>query len=523
VSLAMSSPGLTCAVINDGSLMCWGTTYNPYAQTSTTPMGPLPTAVAGIGNVTALSLGFYHACALKTDATVQCWGTYGLPIYSTTAAQMAPVAILDPTNAPLNSVQALGSGENHTCATKFDGSMHCWGSDFFGQLGDGNNNDHMDAQPVVMMAMVNQTNPLSGVAISTGYLHSCVLRASGDVACWGLGTYGNLGNGSNTDSVVPVSVSIPGGVTAISAGGLHTCALKTNGDVTCWGANQSGQLGDGSLITSNVPVSVNIPGGAVAISSGGNHTCAIKTNGDIACWGLNNAGQLGDGSFTSSNFPTSVSIPGGVTAISAGDNHTCAIKTNGDLVCWGNNASGQLGDGSTTSSSTPVTTSVTGGFSKISAGYMFTCAVQTNGLAICWGYGSQGQLGNGVSASSAVAVPISLSSAVISISAGVGYACVVLPNGDASCWGTPFTTGPLGLGSITSTNTPVTISAMTGFSSISSGYIQTCALKTTGDVACWGSNILGQDKNGFIIGSPYAPSLVNGITALALQPIVFWI
>ena len=202
--------------------------------------------------------------------------------------------------------------------------------------------------------------------ITAGDSHTCALISDGTVTCWGNNYSGQLGDGSNTDSHVPVAVT--GGaltnktVTDITAGGGHTCALISDGTVTCWGNNGAGQLGDGSNTDSNVPVAV--AGGALTnktvidITAGGNHTCALISDGTVTCWGWNGYGQLGDGSNTARNVP--VAVTGGaltnktVTQITAGDYHTCALISDGTVTCWGKNSAGQLGTGDTTDRNVPV-------------------------------------------------------------------------------------------------------------------------------------------------------------------------
>ena len=229
----VTSNQLSCAVIADGSVQCWGTNNGFQALTTTT--GFAPVTLAGISNVAALTLGSKHACALKTDATVACWGSYK------TSVQSAATAINDASGAPLTNVQSVSSGLDHTCASKFDGSVHCWGWNSSGQLGDGANADHMAAKPVVFTGMTAVTAKVASNAISAGGIHTCAIKTNGDVACWGFNSTGQLGNGTNIDSNLPVPVVIAGSVTAVSAGTNHTCALKTNGDVTCWGQNLYGQ------------------------------------------------------------------------------------------------------------------------------------------------------------------------------------------------------------------------------------------------------------------------------------------
>ena len=372
------------------------------------------------------------------------------------------------------------TGAHHSCAILDNGDLKCWGSDQYGQLGDGGSNTNTNAPS---STAIDLGTGRTAVAVSAGQSHTCAILDNGDVKCWGSDSLGQLGDGgTNTDIYAPSSTAIDLGTgrtaVAVSAGHYHTCVILDNGDLKCWGWDNDGQLGDGGSNTgTNAPSSTAIDLGtgrtAVAVSAGEEHTCVILDNGDMKCWGLDSYGKLGDGGGnTNTNAPSSTAIDLGTgrtaVAVSAGEDHTCAILDNGDVKCWGWSFFGQLGyGGSNGDINAPSSTAVDLGTGRtavaVSAGDYHTCVILDNGDLKCWGLDSYGQLGDGGSntntnAPSSTAIDLGTGRTAVAVSGGEDHTCAILDNGDVKCWGRDFI-GQLGDGgSNTDQGSPVSLS-----------------------------------------------------------------
>jgi alpha-tubulin suppressor-like RCC1 family protein len=182
---------------------------------------------------------------------------------------------------------------------------------------------------------------------------------SGALKCWGANTYGQLGDGTTTERHLPVTVSgITNAIQISTSPEAHSCATLQDGTAKCWGYNGSYQLGDGTNTNSLVPVTVSGATGIKKITAGRHHTCALIGSGakagTVSCWGDNSYGQLGSPS--TGVYPATVDIVSNATDLASGMYQNCVMLADQSVQCWGRNESGQVGVGSFVS---PILTATT--------------------------------------------------------------------------------------------------------------------------------------------------------------------
>ena len=325
-------------------------------------------------------------------------------------------------------------------------------------------------------------------------------------------------------------IPITGGEThAIAAGIAHTCAITPEGGVRCWGNNNFGQLGDGTNTGSNVPVNVLGISGGTTIVAGGNHTCVLSGS-DVWCWGQNSQGQLGDGTTTNRNIP--VKVLSNAADITAGLDYTCAIMVYGQVMCWGNNDQGQLANGTKTDSAIPTLAALITGISNVDAGQNKSCGLTGSGLLRCLNGGNAQDLGlipsdSGQSPESSLdvavnrfgpivlalngdGVPITFQAGkfntinnvnnAIDVDSGLGHMCALQKDGTVKCWGSNYY-GQLGRNSQTGSSNPQSVLNVSAAWQLAVGKYHACVLITsstpgTDDIQCWGFNKDGQLGNG---------------------------
>jgi alpha-tubulin suppressor-like RCC1 family protein len=542
----------SCSVLEGGGVKCWGFNSDGELGDGTNDLRTTPVEVTGLSEkVAKIEAGDNYTCAILTNGGLQCWGNnfYGQLGIKSDVDNARPVNVIGLSKG----VRGISAGRGHMCALLDTDVLKCWGHNGRGQLGVGQTgSSNAYSEPVTVRWRLNGITD-----IAAGGLHTCVKFNNGGLKCWGSNEFGQLGNGTTKSSPDPVDVV---GLSEVLA--THTpiphykaialarqCVLTSRGGVMCWGANTSGILGDGTDLDSNIPVMVEgLSSGVTAITSAYGIACAITTTGGLKCWGYNAYGQLGDGTTTSRNHPADViGLDRDVVAVGIGPGQTCAAIRNGGLKCWGKNDYGQLGIGSddTTTHTIPVDVlGLTDSVKMVALDFSVSCALTTQGAVKCWGTSGVGQLGIGEGElhddpmgqadnwiySYVPTQVLGLTSGIKSISLDDGTALALTDAGKVMGWGANCC-GQIADGTKNNQNIPVYSLLPTGIiNAISAGYPKalidnqyliswgnsgiylvmdfsfmpegildfsgTCVLTGIGGVKCWGDNYSGQLGNG---------------------------
>ena len=292
----------TCALHKTGKVSCWGEGLSGALGNGKNDNSSVPVDVTGITDAVSVGAGTSVSCVVRKDGTAWCWGSNsngGLGD-GTTADTNVPVKVND-----LKNVVQIAPGTTHTCALLSTGEVYCWGAGGDGQLGTGM------TTPTTKPTKLTTLSDVAQIAVASRF--GCARMKSGKVSCWGRNDYGQLGNGSPTTSANPSPIAVPNVNDAafIWVGLDHTCAVRTGGAVACWGDGTFGQLGtgpvDASFPKASTPQAVMTITNAHSVVTGGLHTCAMTVDNKAFCWGDNTNGELGNGSSTDKNVPTPVS------------------------------------------------------------------------------------------------------------------------------------------------------------------------------------------------------------------------
>lgn len=538
-----------CAVLEDGSVACWGSNGDGQLGDDTFVDSRVPVAVTGIANAESVSASASHSCAVLDDGAVACWGRNGSGQLGdgTSMDSGVPVAVEGISNATDVSATGGGLGDAYTCAVLDDGTISCWGH------GWGDPVSRLDSR---------RPMPVEGIsnAVAVSAARFCALLDDGTVSCWErIG--GVLDDGTPVESPPPEAVPGIANATALSGDGTcalledgtvtcredgewspveeisdaiaisDSCAVLEGGSVSCWRNNgeedrDSGDSDDQEDDSdARVAVEVEDVSNATAVSSNGEATldmsCVVEDAGSVVCWGfgavrntLRDSGTLDD-PIRRPNPPAPVEGIDTATALSLDTYRACVVLDDGTVTCWMMSA---YGDGVDTP---PATVEGISGATGVSVRSHGACAVLGDGTVRCWDIFSE-------DGSTATTTPLAVPD--ISNSRSVDGRCALLDDGTRKCWKSIFEEDPDGtqgalidIQLLDVSSGPSDVTAFSGgcfvladrsvacwdedeelvpIKNISNATALShsdrfgCALLETGGVSCWGVNFHGQRGDG---------------------------
>ena len=543
VSKVVVGSSHTCALISNGSVMCWGQEYGGKLgdgvergtwDIATTPnyTAPLPDGRLAVD----IGVDTSSTCAVLDNGSISCWGfaaytllgndwienqpntgflfgeditvrsitTYGgheggfisgmCVILSNDTVSCWHGSLKDSYSFSPHSPVMVAIGAQHACALLSDSSLRCWGDNKFGQIGDGTWESKGD--PIHIQGFDNQDSIIS---ISAGSAITCAVTSSGKVYCWGSNSLGAVGDGTAYGLYEkPVKIDPLVNVTDIIYLSYYGyCAKYNDGHIGCWGDNERGIIGDGSTEYRSIRTiyhhsNTYFGGSIVDIQSREFRVCVLIDDGSIWCWeGERHRGALPEKlpHYGSTRFATSFAL---------GNDFICAVQDDGEVSCSGNGYYGAIGDGNWDSRENPTTTEEFGNNNPaidISSAGSTLCALTENSEVWCWGSNTGGQLGDGSTdwaRNSPGIIPFfDNQDPIVSIeSAGYGNFCALLENGDVYCWGSNYDAS-LGDGTRNESNVPVKVigipSPVNDLSSTSDNAVESyCALINENQIYCWG-------------------------------------
>lgn len=475
--------------VRAGRAYCWGANSNRQIGDGTTAGKLVPTQVGVETDWVAVGGGQQHSCGIRAGA-LYCWGgnNYGQLGQGDQSSRTTLVQV-----GTATGWHALSVGRFFNCGL-LDGRLSCFGRNDRGQLGRGVWQDSRTPE------RVGTATDWSHVAASQ--LVGCGLR-NGQLWCWGNNTQGQIGDGTLTSRYVPTRIGVESDWTYVDANlGEHTCGLRGTGELWCWGNSTYGQIGDGALGRRTAPVRIGTASDWTHVSVSEKNTCGIRA-GELYCWGANDQRQLGVGTADSS-VPLRVGTATDWSTVQMKRLSACGLR-GGALYCWGYNVEGQVGDGTNARVDTPKQIGTATDWVAIEGGFYHVCGLRAGGNLYCWGDNQNRQVGDGTNIDKNVPTLLAPAGGWSQVGLGGENSCAVR-GGELYCWGDGIY-GATGLNSLLDVGVPTRVGVANDWSRVAGGgynvYSFMCGLRA-GALYCWGYNATGQ----LGIGNTFSPAPV---------------
>jgi|GEM_PF-3574974 len=452
-------------------------------------------------NFTKIKAGTFHACGLDLENKAWCWGynrSSQLGLESSTS-QVIPTPVPGG-----NSYSDIFVNHDNSCGLREDGVLECWGGNVSGQLGNGSfENSEIPVTPTGLPAVKT---------VAVGYRAVCAVTLTDQLYCWGNNSNQLLGLNSTQASFATPQL-VRSNIESVSLG-FHGCATSTTDQLFCWGINTANRLARVTT-TQVVPTPALVPGmpNAKKVHVANGTTCVLTLTDELRCVGRDLEAHISSPAYnqTSSSF-YSIDGLGTVADFSISTSHGCALTQTGELSCWGSNANGELGrvtpTGNFDANSEDIG-SVTN-LMSFSTGSFFTCIVSGDSEGRCWGSNSFSRLGNNPASNSLTARTSSFSQ-VTKMAQSFSRACIINSKKEVQCIveSGPGSDGDSGAVSYVNLTT---VPGLGTVKDLSVGSLHACAVRTAGDVYCWGYGSAGQLGSGTATSN--TPIQVPGLTGV---------
>jgi len=337
---------VTCGTTDGGQAWCWGARGN-YGMEPWTPW-----AVPGALHFTSFEVGFQTACGVASDGAIYCVGE-DLFGFRPGQRSMRKSVLQTPRRLNRDAVthglrfRGVDLGGQAVCAVTDGGVIWCWGRNRNGQFGNGSQSDGQVDAPVAVDSTVRFTT------VGVSGTHACALTEDGTAYCWGTNEYGQLGDGTTDAHLLPRPVAGERHFRTLSVSDNGVCGVTLEGNGMCWGGHYRFGAGDGVMEGRLVPTLVAGDHHWRAIARGVWHACGVTDGGEAWCWGTGVDGALGTGELgepgvadrthLAAASPVRVVNSRGFVAVAVGYDHSCAANKDGEVWCWGGAAAEQLG------------------------------------------------------------------------------------------------------------------------------------------------------------------------------------